>query len=190
MKKYQSLLAGAALLTSATFANASITLVSGNFTASATAPIPVGAVTAPGPGGPVGGLIGGLINFTDPFAEILTITITDCCLVGDVYEVVLDGVSLGLTSIVPIGGPTNSTGVFSIAVGAGPHTLGIDDTILSYIGFASPYGGGIVTPNYSPAGLTITVTSTPEPGSLALLGIGLAALAGVGRRRNKEEQLE
>src|SRR4051812_43081211 len=91
-------IAAAAAMAPVTQADAAtITLIgpSAAFTASATAPAPAGsgAVVPFGPGGAVGGLTIGLITFTD-VAETLTITINDCCVVGDVYEAVLDGVSL------------------------------------------------------------------------------------------------
>jgi hypothetical protein len=94
-----------------------------------------------------------------------------------VYEVVLDGKSLGLTSQVPIGGGTLSTGTFTAYVGTGTHTVGIEDITLSYIGFSSPFGGGIVPGIYTPAGLSVTITSAPEPASMAFSALPCSALA-------------
>lgn len=173
-----------AIATAAATAQAApITLIgpSATFGANANAAAPTGATGGTygfGPGGAVGGLTSGLITFTDPSPEMLTISIQDCCIVGDVYEAVLDGTSLGTTSAVPLYGSTLSTGTFSLFAGAGSHTLGIADIPLSYIGYADPYGGGTVLSSLSPAGVDVTVTSTPvpEPSSASLLSSGLFGL--------------
>jgi len=143
-----------------------------------------------GPDGPVGGIdaaygIGNPIWVYSPTPELLTVDVQDCCLVGDVYGVTINGAPMGITTPVPLYGPSLSTGSFSAHVGAGWSFVTIDDTLLSYIGFADPYGGGIVPGNFSPAGLSeqIYSSTTPEPGSLMLMGSGLLGLAGTLRRK-------
>lgn len=140
-----------------------------------------------GPLGAVGGLDGGAIGFATlgPFSSVtLHITISDCCLIGDVYQLILDGLAKGITPPEPIGGSTLSVGDFYVTVAGGAHSLNVWDIVLSYLGFASPYGGGIVGTEYSPAGLEIRVAQVvPEPSSMLLLGAGLVALGMFGRRK-------
>lgn len=150
-------------------------------TASAANVSPAGS-TGLGPDGAVGG-IGGPVAFSMPFDGAFTLTVDDCCLVGDVYQVFVDGASLGFTADVPLDGPTLSAGTFSEFLTAGAHTYDINDQILSYIGFTDPYGGGIVPGIFSPAGLEdIGAVGTPEPATLGMLGAGLLSVAFVRRR--------
>jgi len=149
-------------------------------TAAGTNPSPAGS-SGLGPLGAVGG-IGGPIGFTMPFDGIFTLFVEDCCIVGDVYQVFIDGVDMGFTSPVPLNGPTPSSGTFTLALTAGAHTYDINDQIISYVGSPDPYGGGDVTANFDPAGLSVTGSATPEPATLGLLGLGLL-LVGVRRYR-------
>ena len=145
-----------------------------------------------GPGGGVGGMDGGAQGFVAPFAGILHMTIEDCCLVGDVYQAFVDGLSLGYTLAEPIGGGTNSTGTFDTPVGAGAHTFDVADILLQYIGVDFPFGGGTVPSDYTPAGFTVTLSESepvPEPATLALLGGGILGLGMVGRRRKASKTI-
>ena len=156
-----------------------VLLQSGTPTASTSAPLAPGFTFPPGPGGTVGGLdpafgIGNPITVVNP-DPFLIIAVQDCCLVGDVYEVIVNGSSKGLTAIVPLGGPTLSTGVFEVAA-TGTVNVSINDVLLSYIGAADPFGGGVVPAIYNPAGLSEQIfgtTVSPEPGTLMLFGSGL-----------------
>ena len=139
---------------------------------------PAGATAAlAGPLGLVGGLQSGAITVTAPGNGQLTITVADFGEVGDVFQVFSDGVALGTTSHVPVDGPVNSTGVFSLAAGAGVHTVDIWDYILSYEGANSPYGGAVDS-TFSPADLEVAVTfnAVAEPSSAALAMTGVLAL--------------
>jgi len=128
--------------------------------------------------GVTGGGIGGPIGFTSPVAGTLTVSVQDCCLVGDVYQTFVNGTSLGYTSYVQIGGPTNSSGTFTTSIASGANNFNIDDIILNYVGAASPFGGGTVPGNYDPAGLTVSlsVTSVPEPATWAMMLIGFGGM--------------
>ena len=120
-----------------------------------------------------------------PFDGIFTIAVDDCCLVADVYQTLVDGASLGLTSPVPLGGPAFSSGTFSTYLAPGLHSYDLEDQLLSYIGYADPYGGGLVPSVYSPAGVQVVGSSTaaPEPGTCGLIGLALIFASVVGRRR-------
>jgi PEP-CTERM motif len=136
--------------------------------------------------------------FTLPSNGTLILTVTDQGNVrnnvllgaGDVYEVLIDGFSLGFTSQVPIGSQTLSSGVFVVSgLVAADYTFAINDTLLSYFapGAAGPYGGTFSQNlvDYSPAGLHVTAELVPEPASILLLGAGLLGLAGFARKRLK-----
>ena len=182
------ILAAASFVTTAVPAAASVIFTSGE-TADAGNAAPAGTHGAfggaLGPGGAVGG-IGGPIGFVVPYTGTFFVSVDDCCLVGDVYQLFVDGTSVGDTSPEPIGGSTNSSGIFSVFLTAGAHSFDIADIILQYVGFASPYGGGLVTQDYTPAGLTVTVSETPEPATVALIGIALLGLLGFGTLRWRE----
>jgi hypothetical protein len=174
---------GILFLLLAAVSSAATLLYSSDFIADLGNPIPAGTTYAAGPAG--GGGIGGPVNLVAPQAGTLIITVTDCCLVGDVYEVILNGTSLGWTSEVSIGGPTNSMGVFYAPIGAGMFSVDVWDITISYIGSPSPFGGGIVDNFYSPAGgyLTVELEAIPEPGTWMLMSAGLAGLVAFSRRR-------
>ena len=93
-----------------------------------------------GPLGAVGGMDGGAQSFLAPFAGILHITIDDCCRIGDVYQAFVDGLTVGFTSVVQLGGPSLSSGIFDIPITAGSHSFDVADILLQYIGFAPPFG--------------------------------------------------
>lgn len=159
-------------------------------TATVGTPAPAGATAGlAGPLGMVGGIVGGAIVIDLPVGPqpgwYLTISVADCCIVGDVFEVLLDGVSLGITAPVPQGGPTLSTGSFTVFALPGLHSIDIWDFILSYIGSAHPFGGGVVPDIMSPAGLSVSwsIEPIPEPGTLILLGTGLLGLGASLRKR-------
>jgi len=171
-------ISGTALSSDILFQNIALTASSAN-------PIPTGVTYTPGLAG--GGGIGGAQTFTMLYDGMFDLNVVDCCIVGDVFEVLIDGASQGLTASEPIGGTINSTGDFSLFLTAGSHNFDIWDITISYIGSASPFGGGTVTSDYTPAGLSVTGTASsavPEPGTLGLLGVGLLG-SFLGLRRKK-----
>jgi PEP-CTERM motif len=146
--------------------------------------------TGYGPLGMVGGLDGGPLSLTIPgeLPGYITVKIDDCCLVGDIYEATVGSTPFAPTSIVPLGGPTLSTGTstgVSLYSPPGPVAVNVTDLLLSYIGAEDPWGGGVVPDNYTPAGFALEVdfTPVPEPGTLLLLGTGVLGLGGLMRRK-------
>lgn len=116
MRIYSLCLLAASCSALATAVNAN-TIFEDQDTALISNPSPAGAVDL-GPDGQVGG-IGGPLSFTMPIDGLFTLTVQDCCLVGDVYQAFVDGESLGFTSAVPLGGPDLTSGTFSTYLAAG-----------------------------------------------------------------------
>ena len=160
-------------------------LASDFFETSADYARPAGAVFAAGGFGNVGGLQSP-ISFSTAGGPV-TIAITDCCTVGDVFEAIVDGVFVGRTAEVPLGGSVHSLGEFVVNLGAGEHFLQLWDITLSYLGFQAPFGpvSTIVPEDYSPAGgsylitgaAPVSITSVPVSGVLGLFGLGVALLS-------------
>ncbi len=168
-----------------------VDLLSQTYDADAGATGPAGATAAlEGPTGFGGGLIEGPIAVTAPTDGVFSISVADLGLVGDVFEVLLDGASLGTTAPVAVGGPTLSSGVFTAPVAAGFHYIDVWDFIQTYVGYDSPYGGA-VTFDYADTGVSVAVTlatggtALPAPGA-APLAASLALLA-LARRRGSSE---
>jgi hypothetical protein len=196
------LLPGAALLSLVSGSAAAVTIGAFTPSASTMTPSPAGS-TGLNPLGPaVGGMDGGPVTFTAPFAGTLIMQVQDFpgAPGGDVFQAFVDGASLGFTTPVPINPPTDppggtqlSSGTFTTPVPAGPNNFDINDQILSYIGFSSPYGGGIVPASYTPAGFLVTLSeepfeAVPEPGVFALLASWLLGLGLIGRLRQKAKR--
>jgi hypothetical protein len=192
------LLPGAALLGLVSGPAGATLISSATYTASTANPSPAGS-TGLGPKGPVGG-IGGPVAFNAPFDGTLTMVVTDLVQQGDVYQAFIDGHSLAFTDPVKldIDGTDNSTGTFTTHVLAGPHTFDLNDQLLSYIGFLSPYGSippdTLVPGSYSPGNVTVTLTeqpgtvTTPEPGALALFGSWLLGVGFLQRFRRSRRR--
>lgn len=175
------LLPGAALLSLVSGPAGAVVIGTFPLTVSTAAPSPAGS-TGLGPKGPVGGIDGGAVTFDAPFDGTLTMQVADLGQQGDVYQAFVDGHSLGFTKAVPLdlAGTNLSTGTFTTHVSAGPNTFDLNDQLLSYIGFASPYGsippGELVPGSYTPGSVSVTLSEqqstipTPEPGTLAVVG--------------------
>ncbi len=152
--------------------------------------------TGLGPGGAVGG-IGGPYTFTAPFTGTLIMKVQPQVesTAGDVYQAFVDGKSLGFTPGVPLFGTMFSVGTFTTPVSAGPNTFDVNDQILSYIGFPSPYGSAqtfnTVFASFNPNALLVTLSeelpaAVPEPRSLATFALALVAFCCFWRRRKAE----
>jgi len=126
---------------------------------------------------------GGCLATTNPIAEetssppwtftgSATLTVVDLFAVGDQFEIFDNSIEVGTTSVVAAGGgnpcggdigcalanSAYSQGVFDL--GAGSHSITIEEIV-------SPYGSGAAA---------FSVGTVPEPGTVVLLGAGLAGL--------------
>lgn len=168
-------------------AAAPVTLFNAVVTADGAAAPPPGATASLfGPAGFGGGLLpGSAIPVEVPDPGTITIRVMDLGAVGDVFEVLLDEVSAGLSAAAAIGGAVNSAGTFSLPVGAGLHQVGVWDPVLTYLGSTSPFGGAVPF-DFTSTDLLLTITfdaaPVPEPMSLALLGAALGCAAALRRR--------
>jgi hypothetical protein len=172
MRKF--LLSGVALLASAVVANASVVVLASSgptaasgFGTSASSgmaapvgtgipqadPLVVGGVISNGPNGAVGGLTGGLVNFTVPGSIFsttnVTITVSNGDQAGDWFQAAVDGVPVGQSVPVPLGNEFDPHSILSITVplNGGSHTLGIQDQLQTYATcFVPPVPGGTFTP--------------------------------------------
>jgi hypothetical protein len=183
MKKLGVVLVAVFLLFSVQSANA--------YTCSQETAIPSGTVYTPGAAGG-GGLVGGAVSFQLNTATCLSFTVTDGYLYGDVYELLVDGAFVGQTSAVALNDSSGgySTGTFVVSLAAGSHTFDLWDIVLSYIGEDSPFGGGTVTNDFTPAGVYLdysATTCTPVPAALPLFASGLLPLGIPVLRRRKSK---
>jgi hypothetical protein len=106
-------------------------------------------------------------------ATSVVVQITDCCTIGDRFEVFVNGVSAGLTSAPDGAGPSGAfdgpaswadARLSKIALALGPGSYDIDITVTTSVSSLS--SGGF-----------IQVLGVPEPGALVLLAAAALLLA-------------
>ena len=85
----------------------------------------------------------------------VSITVVDCCIVGDNYEVYVDSTLIGTTPPEPLYGPVYSQGTFTVTLTPGAYLIQIRDP-----GAISYYQQGDIF--MIPAGYTVTITTTPS----------------------------
>ena len=115
-----------------------------------------------------------LIDFTVPFTTKYAVTVADCCIIGDYYDVLVDGILIGTTPVVTNGVSTQlSVGTFFDVLAAGGHQIQMHDE-------GGPFNGQY------PAGLSWSVATVPELSTWAMMGVGFAGLAFAGYRSQRK----
>jgi len=161
----RALLAGAALIAAGAAVPAmaaGVVVASGTTSAQA----PAGATFGPSGLTPV-------IPFSVPAAGGSLVTVADCCIIGDFYAVMVDGVHIGTTPAVTTASTALSVGTFFDVLAAGGHTIQMHD-------LGGPFNGQY------PAGLSWSVATAPELSTWAMMGIGFAGLAFAGYRSSRK----
>jgi hypothetical protein len=136
----------------------------------------------------------------------LTLTITNTQGIGDIYDIVVNGSSLGTTSVVAYNasaGGSNGTFFTTIDGGNVPISISITDLLEQFMGTSSytvpsqlggpttdnlPANKSLSLSNYPPDSeftLVATFTNVPEPASLSILALGGLAVGAARRRRAK-----
>jgi len=100
-------------------------------------------------------------------AQDLTVTVADCCIVGDYYGMYVNGIKIGMTPVVPYEGPTLSVGSATVSLLPGVYTITVQD---QYFVDAAPYPAIMCPAGYDVTGALapytpVTVEIDIKPGS-------------------------
>jgi len=140
---------------------------------------PAGGFCIPSSGTPTIFLDAPAWTFTAPAGALLTVT--DAFLSGDQFEIFDFGIFVGMTSLPGQGidcGDDPVVCLGTVGMSAGTFALAAGSHAITLVPLLSPEGSG--------SGYLIVAAAVAEPGSLALLGLGIVGLALVRRYRRHQ----